>query len=117
MRNQRGMTMIGFIFVAFLIIIVALLGMKLVPPYIEFWSVKKVLKAIGNDPQLQNWSQSEIRNSFDRRATIDYITAVKPDDLDITRENGLTVVNVEYEVRVPIVYNISAVIDFSASSK
>ena len=45
--QQRGLTMIGFLFVAVILVFMAMLAMKLVPAYIEFFSVKKILATMG----------------------------------------------------------------------
>ena len=38
-RQQRGVTMFSFLFFAIVFIAIAMLAMKLVPAYIEFFSV------------------------------------------------------------------------------
>ena len=45
--QQRGLSMIGFLFVAAVLVMIAMLAMKLVPAYIEFFSVKKILATMG----------------------------------------------------------------------
>lgn len=114
--QQRGVTMIGFLFVASVLVMVALLGMKLVPAYIEFFSVKKILATMGQDSNLKSKSNGEIRNDFIKRAGVNYVTVVKPEDLSIDRRNGVTVITADYAFRTKLVGNISLVVDFSASS-
>ena len=114
--QQRGVTMIGFLFVAFVLIMMALLGMKLVPAYIEFFSVKKILATMGQDSDLKSKSNGEIRNDFIKRANVGYVTVVKPEDLSIDRRNGVAVITAAYAFRTKLVGNISLIVDFSASS-
>lgn len=115
-NQQRGLTMIGFLFVAFVLVMVAMLGMKLVPAYIEFFSVKKILATMGQESDLKSKSNGDIRADFSRRANTGYVTVVKPEDLSITRPGGIPVISVEYEFRSKLVGNVSLVVDFSASS-
>ncbi|OZA30749.1 MAG: DUF4845 domain-containing protein [Hydrogenophilales bacterium 17-61-9] len=115
-NQQRGVTMIGFLFVAFVLIMVALLGMKLVPAYIEFFSVKQILAVMGQDSDLKSKSNGEIRNDFMKRANVGYVTVVKPEDISIDRRNGVAVITADYAFRTKLVGNISLVVDFSASS-
>ena len=61
-------------------------------------------------------SNGEIREKFSKFADVDYITSVKPGDLNITHNNGQTVIGVQYEYRTKLFANISLLIDFSASS-
>ena len=116
MHKQRGVSMLGFLFVAVAVIIIAMLAMKLVPAYIEFFSVKKILNAMGQDSETKAMSNNEIRSSFAKRANVGYVTVVKPEDLDIDRAGGNMVISTEYEYRTPLVANISMVVDFKASS-
>lgn len=115
-NNQRGLSMIGFLFVAAVLIFVAMLAMKLVPAYIEFFSVKKILAAMGQDSSLRSKSNAEIRSDFSKRADASYVDAVESSDLTIERSSAGTVVSVDYEFRTKLLGNASLVVDFSANS-
>lgn len=114
--RQRGLTMFGFLFVAFVLVMMAMLAMKLVPAYIEFFSVKKILATMGQESDIRSKSNAEIRNNFSKRASTGYVTVVKPEDLSIDRSGGVPVIVAEYEFRTKLVGNVSLVVDFSASS-
>jgi hypothetical protein len=114
--KQRGLTMFGFLFVAIVVMALALLAMKLVPAYIEFFSVKKTLATMGQDPEVRSKSNAEIRKDFARRASAGYISVVEPQDLSIDRSGGAPVISAEYEFRTKLVGNVSLVVDFSTSS-
>lgn len=115
-QQQRGLTMFSFLFFAVVFISIAMLAMKLVPAYIEFFSVKKILATMGQDPDLKSKSNADIRNDFSKRASVGYVTVVKPGDINVERQAGVPVVSVEYEFRTKLVGNVSLVVDFSASS-
>jgi hypothetical protein len=114
--QQRGLTMIGFLFVAVMLVLVAVLAMKLVPAYIEFYSIKEILATMGHETDIRAKSNRDIRNDFAARANTSYVTVVKPDDLSITHDGGVPVVSVDYEYRTKLLGNVSLVVDFSASS-
>ncbi len=114
--RQRGLSMIGFLFVAMVLVAIAILGMRLVPAYIEFASVKKILSSMGQESDLKSKSNAEIRNDFIKRASVGYVTVVKPEDLSIDRRRGGVIVTAEYVYRTSLVGNISLVVDFRASS-
>ena len=116
MHKQRGLSLIGILFWIIILVFVAILGFRLVPAYTEYFSVVKVLKEMGQDPNLNSMSNGDIRDKFSKFANVDYITSVKPGDLDISHNNGQTVVSAQYEYRTKLFANISLVIDFSASS-
>ena len=115
MEKQRGVTISGFIFFAVLAIIVAVFALRVVPAYIEYWSVKKVLATMANEPNFKDMTVAEIRKSFARRAQIDDIGSVTADDLDIERDRDHVVVGVKYQRKVHMVAQISACMDFEAS--
>jgi hypothetical protein len=115
-HKQRGVSMIGFLFMAVALIFVAMLAMKLVPAYIEFFSVKKILATMGQDPATKSMSNAEIRKSFSKRADVSYVTVVKPEDLEIERSGGKMLISSDYVFRTPLIANISLVVDFSTSS-
>ena len=108
--------MLGFMFIAVVVIMIAMLAMKLVPAYIEFFSVKKILNSMGQDNEVKSMNNVEVRTAFSNRANVGYVTVVKPEDLNIDRSGGNMVISTEYEYRTPLVANISLVVDFKASS-
>ena len=114
--RQRGLTMFGFLFVAIVLVAMALLAMKLVPAYIEYFSVKQILATMGQDAEIRSKSNAEIRTDFSKRASTGYVTVVKPQDLSIDRSGGVPVISADYTFRTTLVGNVSLVVDFSASS-
>jgi hypothetical protein len=118
MHKQRGMTFIGVVLLIAVIVFVAVIGMKLTPAYLEFMSVKKVLSKIANEPDFQNMGKNDIIMSFQKSALIDNIKAVSGSDLAIAKdETGKSTVSVEYQVIVPLMGNVSALLDFEASTE
>ena len=116
MHRQRGMTFISMMILIVLGVSITLVVVKLTPSYIEFFSVQKIMSAMAKDPAFQGMGPREIRDSFDRRASIDYVTSVTSADLDISKVNGENVAAVEYSQKIPLVLNISACLEFDAST-
>src|SRR5512139_2186499 len=114
--RQRGLTMIGFLFVAVVLVMIAMLAMKLVPAYIEFFSVKKILATMGQESDLKSKSNADIRDDFAKRASVGYVTVVKPEDLTIDRHGATPVITADYTYRTTLVGNVSLVVDFHAST-
>ncbi len=112
--RQRGLSMLGFLFTAFVLVMLAMIAMKVVPAYIEYFSVKKVIAAMQQEG-LKDKTNAEIRSDFDRRSNVDYITVIKGADLVITREGGEPKVAAAYEFRTKLLGNASLVIDFNTA--
>ncbi|ACT48538.1 DUF4845 domain-containing protein [Methylotenera mobilis] len=115
-KKQQGATLLGMLIVGAFVVFAALVVMKVAPAYIEFMSVKKVLKAMQSE-SLGTMTNKEIKDSFEKRASIAYVDTVKGSDLVIEKApDGGAVVSVSYEVVKPIMGNVSVLIDFSARS-
>ena len=114
--QQSGMTFIGLVLVIAAVIFLAIIGMKVVPAYIEFSSVKNAIKYVAKDAAFANMSKKEIANAFDKSASTSYITVIKGSDLIIEKTETGNVVTAEYQVTIPIVANASVLLDFNATS-
>jgi hypothetical protein len=117
MKKQHGMGIYGFIYVLVTLGIAGLIGLKVGPHYLEYYSVKKILASMANEEAKNMESVKEIRNAFSRRATIGYVTAVNSEDLEVTKDGGETVISANWSVKVPLFASASLVLDFSASTK
>ena len=90
-RKQGGMTMLGFLITLSVVILFLFCGMKIVPMYIEYYSVKKALASIANEQSASATSKDAIRALFARHLKIDYVKIIKPDMLKIeTTDSGST---------------------------
>ncbi len=115
-KEQQGISLSGMLIWSTVVVMFALLGMKLIPSYMEYAAIKRALVVIASDPSLQNAHPGEIRQSFGKRAVIDQITAVNSRDIEISKVGGQTVLSVSYSVKTPLFANISLYIDFTAAS-
>ena len=116
MRTHRGLTLSGFLLWAIVVIAGLLLGFKLFPPYYEYYSVERTFNVLVKDDSLRTLGKRDVESAFVRRATIENITAVGPEDLVINREGGGWVIEAQYSVRVPLFANLSACMDFTPRS-
>jgi hypothetical protein len=112
--RQSGVTLMGLFITLFIIVVVALVGMKLIPAYIEYATAKGAIEAIARERNAQ--SPQEVRRAFESRAAIDNISAVKGADLEISKEGGGMVIGFAYRKEVPLFSNVGVYIDFAAYS-
>jgi hypothetical protein len=113
---QRGLSFSGFMFGAFILVFASIIGFKLIPAYMQDATIKNMLVAIANDPEMQKASASTIRMSFGKRASVDNITAIKAEDIDISSNGGRLVLSASYAVKVPLGGNASLYLEFNPSS-
>jgi len=103
------MGLVGIFLLLVGIVLVAVLGMKVGPVYIEYFTVKKMVADIANSGES---SPQEIRASFNRRAQIEYFDDISADDLIITKDE----LGFAYEKRIPLIGNLTLLIDFEGYS-
>ena len=115
--RQRGLGFAGLLILLVAIVFIAIIGMKLVPAYIEYFTVKKAITGMTQSGELRGGSVADVRKAFDRRTAIDDITIISPADLEITKEGNEIVVSFAYEKRIKLFYNVSVLIDFAGSSQ
>lgn len=117
MYKQKGFTFWGLAFTLFVVAVIALLTMKLFPAYSEFFAVKRAMNRLQTEGSLSAMSKRDITRAFQRSSGIDDIRSIKASDLEISKaRTGETVVSVDYEVVVPLVANVSALLTFHAST-
>lgn len=116
-KRQSGISILGLIIVSLVLVVVTIYALRLVPVYIEQYTITKVVRHIANSPEFAKASTADVRAAFSRQATIDSVKVISASDLEITREAGQLVIQTKYAVKIPVVSNISLVIDFEATSR
>jgi hypothetical protein len=114
-RRQSGLTILGFIFVAAVVVSLALLGFRVAPSYIEYFSVVRILHQVMSDASDQV-TINEIRRDFDRRSGADYIESVRPGDLELTKEGNVLTVSASWTRTLHLFGNVSLLLEFEASA-
>jgi hypothetical protein len=115
-RSQAGLTMTGFLFTAAVVVVVVVVGFRVMPAYIEYFSVQKALgEALAQTRDLNETAQ--IRRAFQNRVDAGYIESVGGRDLDIRKIGNEYVASVAWTRKLPLVSNVSLLIEFDASAK
>jgi Domain of unknown function (DUF4845) len=113
-RNERGITILGFLFVAAVVIIFALVGFRVTPAYIEYFAVQKALQqALADAP---DGNIGEVRRAFDRKTSAGYIESVRPVDVQVTRQSNQITAAVSWQRVLPMIGNASILLDFDATA-
>ena len=112
-RTQRGMTLISFILVLGVVGVFVYMGMKLIPMYSEYYSVKQALAGLASEPGITENDPAKIKDLFFRRLYISYSENVKPENVKIVRKDAGYEMTVDYEVRRTLISNIDVVGKFN----
>lgn len=116
-HRQHGITLLGFLIVLMVLGFFAFLGMRIGPAYLEYMNVVTAMKGVAAEPGAATWSMGQIRGALDKRLYINYVDQnhVGPRNFTLTRKNGINTLNVFYEVREDLLYNLDYVATFEKS--
>ena len=115
--RQRGLSFIGFMMGCFILVFVSVIGLKLVPLYIEAGEIKEIFVVIASESEMSKAAPHEIREAFNKRASINNIKVISGTDIDISHDTGKLMLSAEYKVKVPLVANVSLILEFNPSSE
>lgn len=115
-RKQRGFSLSGLLSWAILIVAAALIGLKMVPPYIADYQIKQAFNGIVRDGELRNASDNDIRIAYGKRASVSNITEIRPEQVVIARKPDGLELSAHYTVKVKLAGNASVVLEFNPVS-
>lgn len=114
MNRQRGLALSGLVVWGVLISLVAVLVIRVLPDVIDYYKIRHAVKAVAEESSGK--TVPEIRQAFGKYLEIEHIKTISPADLDIFKEENRLVIAFAYERRIPLVTNVSLLIDFRGSS-
>jgi len=100
-KQQQGMTTVGLLLVLVVIALIALTAVRIVPIYLENFTIKTVLTAIKDDQKVNAKSKAAVWDSLKKRLYVNEVKLIKREHVKITRGNGQTTVTITYESRRP----------------
>ena len=115
-KKQQGVTLSGLLIWCVILIFLAIGGMKVVPAYVEAQTIKGILKTVGKDPDMQDASERDIRESYSKRAMMNNITVIDSRDIEINKSGGGLKLSVFYSKKIELVGNASLLLEFSLSN-
>lgn len=90
--RQRGMSFIGLIVMGLLVVSIFAIGGQSLPIFLERQAIHKAATKAAHE----GTTVPEVRAIFDRAGSIDNISSVKGDDLEVTKEGEKVVVSYKY---------------------
>ncbi|MBI5918468.1 MAG: DUF4845 domain-containing protein [Nitrosomonadales bacterium] len=114
--KQTGASCVLCIVLTLVVLAFAVGGLRIGQAYIQNAEINSVFKAMASDAETANASNAEVRAAFGRRAVVADIKVVKPEELEISREEGKLVLSAEYSVKVPVISNASLILEFNPSN-
>lgn len=87
-------------------------GFKLFSAYWDHATINSIVKTVSQDPDELSKSLRELRRDLDKKLYINQVELPEKDSLQIRLEEGVIYFDLVYEVRVPMFYNVDALVMF-----
>jgi hypothetical protein len=111
--KQAGLSPAGVLVFVVLIALVALVGIKLAPFYMDYSTVRTVFQDTAQSPEAQNLSLKRLQSLVSKRLLINSVRDFDiKESLYMDKSDAETVIGFEYEVREHIVANIDVILTF-----
>ena len=111
-HSQQGISLSGLIVSLAVISVAAIFALRMVPAYIEYNSIKNAIASV----KASGGTIREMQQAFDRHTGINDVEAVRGRDLDFTRDGDVVHISFAYEKRLPLMGNVSLLIDFAGTT-
>ena len=113
---QRGLTILGFLLLAAVVVIFAMVGFRVVPSYVEYYSVKKALDDTMRGGNVDPNNLGAFRAELARRLQTSYVEDVKSADAVIQRVGNRITAELAWERRLHMVGNAYILLEFQVTS-
>jgi hypothetical protein len=116
MRKQRGVTMIGWIFLLVPVAIVLYAGIRIGPEYLNYYKVVTAMKETANQMKSdETLSQQGIRSSLEKRFDTGYVDEPNVRDIIIAKADEGWSMTADYEKAVPMFGNLHLLMVFKTT--
>ena len=112
-QYQRGLSTWGWLFAVILGAFVVISILNIGPHYVDFRVVQGITDKLPEKTLHQEMSKNQIYEHFKKQFRIENFPLKPRDMMTIERSTDETVLNIDYEIREPLVFNIDVVLKFS----
>mgnify|MGYP003584001410 FL=1 len=114
-KKQRGISFLSWVSILSLVILGFVSGVKLVPVYVEFYSVQSLMQKIAEDPSISATNTQSLRGKLDDYLNINGMYTIQREHFSvqpIPENKNAKALMVDYEVRKPWLGNIQFLMTF-----
>jgi len=116
MRKQRGVTMIGWIFLLVPMAVVLYGALRVVPEYLNYYKVVTAMKETASQLKSdETLSPATIQSSLGKRFEVGYIDEPIITDIQIAKADAGWTMTADYEKTVPMFGNLFITLAFKKS--
>jgi len=110
--RQRGLSFLGLLVVGGLLAVCGVIVAEIVPTAIEYQGVRRAA-----DKAQEGTSVAEVRNIFDKAASVDNIKSIGGRDLEVSKEGDKIVVSFTYQREIHLFGPAYLTLKYSGRSK
>ncbi len=112
-KRQYGATLWGNILIILIAVTVGILVVKLSPIYVDSFTVKGAVDALAQEENIAKMKDRQILEQLQKHFIINNVRNFNMENVVMEREKTrLVAINVDYEVREHLFYNIDVVLSF-----
>ena len=111
--RQRGITAIGFLIIAALVVAVGLAALKLTPIYLEHLKIVSLLEDVKGELDGQNATVGLIRSAIGKRVNVEMINVIKRQDFVIKKSELGYSVRAQYNNETAYFGNVYLTVKFN----
>ncbi len=114
LKSQLGMGMSSWLVVIVIVGLVASQAFKIVPSYIDNQTLRSKLQELAITPEgIESKSVSELRSNLSNTLRINNIRDIPNDNIEVKRQDGRVIININYEKRIPMFFNVDVLLTFN----
>ncbi|WP_341706453.1 DUF4845 domain-containing protein [Halopseudomonas sp.] len=113
-HSQKGASFFGWLAVIALIVFGMVIAMKLVPIYMDHYSLRNIITTVNEDPTIKINSLRELNSYIEKGMQLNSIRDINPKEaIKVTQsgQNAYTLV-LKYEVRAPLLNTVDLLVHF-----
>ena len=111
-HHQSGMSILGMLCILLMLGFFAMCIVRMSAPYFEYLSVKDIISRLATETDPENASIGDIKRKIANIFNSNQIYELQPSEVDVLHRNGKVYIDANYEVRLPIMGRIDAVLKF-----
>jgi hypothetical protein len=112
-KEEKGTSFFSMLIVLMMAGTLLSIAFKIYQPYLNHLTIKSIIENVVQDYDELRKPIPVIRSDINKRLDINQVDLPTPDALVMVNDKGLLKFDLKYEVRLPMFFNVDAVIKFS----
>jgi len=111
-RKQEGASFLSMLTIILVAGVFFSVAFKLYPAYMDYMTIDSVLTKVIQDNDEISKDPKSIKRDLDKKWAVNQIRLPNKESLIIRRKEGVVRMTLDYEVRVPMFFNVDAMVKF-----